>query len=487
MEGSEMKDNFEKQWAEAFENAESSPSPHVWKNISHELANQQVSGYKKRLFWFQLAAAASLVLAAALGALYFFSNNELQHQQIAQEQQTIENKQPMTISESDAVTSNEGEKDTNKSNISASKSSQVAATEKNIRNTAESPSQQSKDTGLIGGDPKNEVQLANFMSETDASDNNTESNIQETIPLNIIIDKENMEAYATLSFVDIKEIDEQRFVEMSQLPAFFYKVPITARAEEVITGEKREIASLFAGINVGSGSFDPNFGAPMGAADESFAIADFEDAGLSNSANLPLQERNTPGVAFSFGLDVGKQISDKWVLQSGLQYGQYTVNSNTNLVFSTNSKQAVPLSFQNNDQLFRSEAVEVSAANVDLSNRFELLTIPIQAGFVLLDQKFNVVLNGGFSGSFYLGNELQSESSSASSFSFDPGSDSPYRTLHINALTSVQLGYRLDEHYFISITPNYRHSITDFAKAGNTFSSLPSHFGLNLGFRYLFK
>ena len=57
---------FEKSFRLAFENAEIAPSPRVWENVALTLAAGNSGKYKKRLFFFQLVAAASLLFAASI-------------------------------------------------------------------------------------------------------------------------------------------------------------------------------------------------------------------------------------------------------------------------------------------------------------------------------------------------------------------------------------------------------------------------------------
>ena len=62
---------FEKSWMKAFDEAEIRPSDQVWLQINTKLANDEATGYKKRLLFFKLLAAASLVFAIGLGIVQF--------------------------------------------------------------------------------------------------------------------------------------------------------------------------------------------------------------------------------------------------------------------------------------------------------------------------------------------------------------------------------------------------------------------------------
>jgi len=72
--------DFESAFQGAFHEAEVTPGAGLWGKIEADLEKQKSSGYKKRLLFFQLMAAASFALAMTVGGLlisenYFNTNN----------------------------------------------------------------------------------------------------------------------------------------------------------------------------------------------------------------------------------------------------------------------------------------------------------------------------------------------------------------------------------------------------------------------------
>ncbi len=483
MEGSKgrEKKDFESVWAERFADAESTPAPHVWKNISGELANQQVGTYKKRAFYYQLAAVASLFIALVLGALYFTTGpNEGINDQVALNKDVNEEKvkrQALTATET-------------RTNESAIIDSNIPVTSANEDLELRDDKQKSGDTSPSQLSPEENkgTTMTNAILLAD-DDQKIEQNSALTANLDDAeLAQVQQDDLFALSQLTARTSRVQWLVGAKAAPDRIYGVPIYGNARE--NQDKDEGQSLWAGLNLGSGNFDPNYGPPTGSVDEAALASerDFANGALdANTAGLPLREESSSGPAIAIGLDLGKSVGKRWVLQTGLTYGRYRVNSNTNLVFSSAEQKAVPLSFQNREALFSEEEITVTSESVDVDNNFQLLSIPVKAGFVLVDKKFNVLLNAGLASDIYLGNSLNASGDEIGSYDIDPGADSPYRRVHVNGLTSVQLGYQIQDNYYLSLEPSYRKAISDFAKNGNNFSSRPSSVGLVVGFRYLFR
>ena len=66
---------FDDSWKKAFDQAEVSPSDNLWTNIELDLEKAEGSKIKRRLLFYQMVAAASVIFAMAAGSLglYFFN------------------------------------------------------------------------------------------------------------------------------------------------------------------------------------------------------------------------------------------------------------------------------------------------------------------------------------------------------------------------------------------------------------------------------
>ena len=69
------REKFEESWKKAFDEAEVSPSRKVWTNIELDLERARGGELKRRLMFYQMLAAASVVFALAVGGIGYYSYN----------------------------------------------------------------------------------------------------------------------------------------------------------------------------------------------------------------------------------------------------------------------------------------------------------------------------------------------------------------------------------------------------------------------------
>ena len=103
------REKFEESWKDAFDKAEVTPSEGVWTNIELDLEKAKGGDLKKRLMFFQMVAAASVVFAMAIGGAGYYFNvktNQTSANQVALEQGSSSIKEqavePLSISDEPA-------------------------------------------------------------------------------------------------------------------------------------------------------------------------------------------------------------------------------------------------------------------------------------------------------------------------------------------------------------------------------------------------
>jgi hypothetical protein len=116
----------------------------------------------------------------------------------------------------------------------------------------------------------------------------------------------------------------------------------------------------------------------------------------------------------------------------------------------------------------------------------EYISVPVQAGYLLVDRKIGLQLNSGLSTDFFMQNTLTDKSGQMASFSSSAGNDSPYRLISWSGLVGTELSYKIATHYRVSIAPGLRYSLNSVLKS-DAVSTNPLVWDVGFRFRYIFK
>jgi hypothetical protein len=229
--------------------------------------------------------------------------------------------------------------------------------------------------------------------------------------------------------------------------------------EEKIRHEK-----LWTSLSVGAGSYNPN-------SSSSSSISAL-GASISNPAS---------GSSYSIGLTVAGKVTDRLVLQGGVSYLTQSAE------FTSSSAAGDRASL--NEFVSSSEVKSIVATSpYKVSSNLMYVSIPLQAGYIVLDRDFAIQLNGGISTDLFLQNTLTPDNSSALDKTTEhAGGDSPYRTVNFNGLVGTEVSYRIGDHYRIAVNPGLRYALNSIYKEDIPTIISPLTFDLSLRFRYIFK
>jgi hypothetical protein len=288
----------------------------------------------------------------------------------------------------------------------------------------------------------------------------------------------------------LKILDPKSFqpFEFSLAEADFQKVWIS-RKKAKEASKSVEDARFWLGTTLASNAFDPNYEKVTGTA-TSFALADKAgkgEASLAQTDSWNQGESSIPSINLS--VQGGLQLSKRWSLQAGLQYGTYRISSQAGTFVDLENNKAYPLHYStfNESRIQRTQVGSRLAQPVDLENKFELLSIPLRLGYTLIDGRFSLTLTPGIASEIFLRNQLSSESEMISSYTVYSGSDSPYRDIYFSGVMGAQFSYFLGDNYLFTLEPSYRQALTDFNKSSSVFQSRPSSLGVGVGIRYLIR
>ncbi len=211
----------------------------------------------------------------------------------------------------------------------------------------------------------------------------------------------------------------------------------------------------------------------------------------STSNDIADKEANASGISYSVGVNMGTSLSKRWVLQGGLNYmtqsSDYTVE---NAFGSADLKTFTPASINGidlmNDDPEAADAKMVTTAPYNVNNNVQYLSIPLQAGYLVINRKFGIQLNAGVSTDMFLKNEKSADGDNLQKI--DQGRDeSPYRPFNFSGLMGAEFSYKLGHRYRVALNPGMRYPFSSIYKSDVGVKANPLTYDVGLRFRYIFQ
>src|SRR5687767_11937168 len=94
---------FEDSWKQAFEKAELNPSEDVWTNIELDLEKAEGHQMRRKLLFYKMVAAASVIFAVAMGAAGIYLGNRQNNQLALSSTQNEQVQKPKSTQEAAAL------------------------------------------------------------------------------------------------------------------------------------------------------------------------------------------------------------------------------------------------------------------------------------------------------------------------------------------------------------------------------------------------
>lgn len=470
------RDRFDQQWRDAFSRAEAEPAEQVWSTIELKLENKKM---KRRVFYYQRLAAALVIFVLALAAIttgIFTDDNKVDR--------LAEQNLPAVGDSADRAVNSKSEE--------AIAQERVETPHSPDERSVQSLSQKKEDVDAAN----NAVQLTqgNMVAKTInkaktqptgkpevASDTRSGAEGTGLEPLNSNItypSRYHSYAWQRPMPVIINSVLQNNL--SVQPDNSLHSWSILPGQEVVYQSPKRDTReSFWLGVGGNAGNYNPG------------TIATVSSAALLNSADItgaqaltvpPQSEPATSGAAFAFGLSIGKRIGKRWMLQSGVTYLTQSLNYNSNIqgYLDANSSTALVAEFADTGTPI------IVTQPYTVTNSLEFVSVPLQVGYILIDQKASLQLNVGMASDFFLRNTLRDQSGQTEKFSQSSGSDSPYRAVNWTGLANTELSYKIANRYQISFVPGIRYTLQPALKESDNSSGTPVILDLGFRFRYLF-
>lgn len=451
---------FEEEWSKAFQDAEGTAPKSAWTSIDLALTQAESGSMRRQVIWYQRLAAAAIVFAilVGLGTFYFNSSDFSKDQsvQLAQSKGSIENQNDQFIQAKSSDSNTAGNQ--LKSSSPATEKSLPSSARKDYANQSEQPgaytlaTHQSSNTSNEGLMPQSVVDLESIRNRANSF----------ALALNVNEPEAKVQGQP-------REVTIWR-----RLPAFPASYMDNAKKDEA----NKE--SLWASVGAAAGSYNPNMNRSDAVMSTSVSSASgtFTGTGYSQSSNQ--------GTAYSFGLAMGTALSDRWVLQGGLNYLSQNLSYQSNiLAFNASNKgQTAVADFASRNT---SGAIYQLTSPYEVSSINEIVSVPLQAGYRIINRKFAWQLNSGIATDLFLRNTLEDKSGQLGRYSESAGSNSPYRTISWAGLLGSEFSYKFADRYRISLVPGLRYSFNSVLKSESGTASNPLIMDVGFRFRYIFK
>jgi hypothetical protein len=487
--------NFEDSWKNAFDKAEVNPSDTVWTNVELELERAEGGKMKRRLLFFKMLAAASVVFALAAGSLTVYvvqqKNAEIAQvkTQTTSEQQAIVNpsrdnkiqsedqtRDHSSISENRSQNNNTGEVKTGSKKYIAELhkeadmegKSQAKETKGNVQQTQI----QTHDNSLPqrSDDDINIAKIAGERDDPYFANENSSIMLSRT-PMLLLTPSQK----PSLILPKKEEVD----------PVVVMLARLDAQEKEVQHSDKKQSQKnekLWTSLGFAAGSFNTVSSGISGSR---------ANAVLASNSQIADKEAKASGTAYSVGVNMGTKLSARWVLQGGVNYLSQSSDYSAQSAVGTNNFQSFrPASIVELNKLNDSEGQNsnklVATAPYNVNNNVQYLSVPLQAGYLIINRRFGLQLNAGLSTDLFLQNTKSADSPSFDKVTQGSGGDSPYRPVNFSGLAGTEVSYKFGSRYRLALNPGVRYPFKSIYKSDVGVQSTPITFDIGLRFRYIF-
>lgn len=521
--------NFEAAWRKAFDGAEVTPSDAVWDAINMRSLHSENLAMRKRIVFYQRLAAASVAILFLFGGYFlFFSSNNSANQNSTQAKIEQSTSNPLTTNNNtnqaesidetkssmdQPVASNQSIEKSGNTNPTTETGSEAKITivKSSKVNTGATNDLTANTNGIL------DQQLQTKTTIAKTSNENSEATKKLTNKTNGTSDQ----PFQVVAGSMIDEMNEGGILDGVVVPfrkslgqqgpiASIEALPITsmlhhkvkpndlaiayriADATPVVVNrtKKKSIQSenMWAAVGFAAGNFSSSAtGGELLQANRASEVLQLGGQPTDYDAtDVPSSESSQPGYSMAYSLTAGKRVFKKWVLQGGITYLNQATNSVSSIPSVAPANQDLGSgSLKNSNSLETTSVVTYTTQN-EIKSTTQFISIPIQAGYMLVDRKIGVQINGGISPDFFLKNSVYENGTQNESVSSNGGSNENYNALSLAGIGGLEVSYQIAKHYRISLVPGFRYSLTPVYKETSLASSKPFVADIGLRFRYLF-
>lgn len=435
-------------WKNTLKSAEVNPSPSVWEGVELHLNKAEVVHLKRTVVYYKWMAAACVTLAVLAVGFNYINNSS-----------SIQEKSSLTLIQATSETPQHREETYTGVTKTSTGESQMNQYPDELKRTT-------VPVTLFTVKPYTE--MANALLPTLTSREHTFSFNRNNGLIRAA--RENTE--------DLVKSPLLKDVEVSEPLAL-------VKNEKEVLPSKKEEERFWTSIGFAAGTFNNTTPTNGGSTATTLRSA--------SAGQTAASESNSPGYSYSVNLSVGTKLSKRWLLQGGMSYisqlSDYTatsVVSNQNNGVQTFSAASIN-QFEKQAQSVQSESSILASTPYTVNNAIQMISLPIQAGYVVMDRKLAFQVNSGISTDLFLENTITPQVENLEKTTQGRGDDSPYRPVNFSGLIGTELSYRFGENYRIALSPGLRYPFSSIYKTDLGIKSSPLTFDVAVRFRYILK
>jgi len=468
---------FEDSFKQAFDGTEVDTSDNVWTGIELELEKAEGDKTKRRLLFYKMLAAASVTFALCVAGIgYYIVDNKTAalNNQLAVDARIQQSADASNRTSDESTTDATSGQQTLSNDISAREE-----VRKNLPSSGSAAGRTNKSVGIPAAKEYSSDSDNNAIIAAPAFDER--SNVASSA-INSKYDDRGVPSFYTakdpILVIPKNEVDPGALL-LAQMAAEEQKYAQLDKKEKENAAEK-----LWTSVGFAAGGFSSvNTGVSPSAANNTIAF--------SNSS-VPDKQAKASGVSYSVGVNVGTRLSKRWTIQGGVNYltqsSDYTAN---NVVAEDNFTTLKAESINELDKLPQLADAYASSkltptVPYSVNNNVKFFSVPVQAGYLLVNKKFGLQLNAGLSTDLFLENTITPESGDINVTTQGRGEDSPYRPVNFSGLMGTEFSYRFGSHYRIALNPGLRYPLNSVYKNDVGIQSTPLTFDVGLRFKYIF-
>ncbi|MEJ7645365.1 MAG: hypothetical protein WKF87_12285 [Chryseolinea sp.] len=483
--------NFEDSFKDAFREAESNPSDKVWTNIELELEKESGEKTRRTLFFYKMLAAASIAFALSIVGIgyYVLKTNPEMTNAVAEnlvkdaEEQAVNGETGKTVIRENEDTQKQAAELSNES----TKSQATSSKDRESRSLSKNGPRVVAGTGFLSENAKeNTLRLHQTRAqESKLNDGAGAVGYESTAAF--------APGYPERKLPDLFELKQPVIkvptVETDPVALMLAKLAIEEmKFSDAEENDKKEKAAngekLWTSVGFAAGGFS--------SVNHSVApnASQFNSASFAQTT-VPDKEAKAAGIAYSMGVSFGTKVAKRWVVQGGLNYLTQSSDYVANNVVAAGDYRSLQAESINTigalPMLADAASKIIPTVSYSVNNNVKFFSVPVQAGYLLVNKKVGLQLNAGLSTDLFVQNTITPEGGSLNKSTQGRGSDSPYRSVNFSGLVGTELTYRIGQRYRVALNPGLRYPLNSLYKSDVGIQSTPLTFDVGVRFRYIFQ